>query len=331
MDDKKTIAILLGDAAGIGPELVAKTCSNGFIQSHCHAIILGDRRVFDQALALIGSDFAYYLIEDPEVPDFSNELCFYDMKNVNPDDVVLGQVSAITGRAVTQQIDLGIDLWRKGVVGAICFAPFNKASIKAAKGKEFTSEIAYIRQVLDYQGPAGEINHMKHIFTTRAMSHVPMVDIAKYLTKDNIKIAIRLLWSTMKNAGYENPRIGVAALNPHAGEYGTCGNEEGRIIAPSIREIEHEGIFVTGPYAADTIFNRALNHGEFDGVVTMYHDQGQIALKLLGFEHGVSIIGGLPCPMCSPSHGTAFEIAGKGEANTHPFELAVLDAIALAK
>ena len=331
MNDRKNIAILLGDAAGIGPELVAKACASGFIQTQCNAIILGDLRVFKRTLVLIDSDCSYREVENPEKPDFSDGLCFFDMKNVNPDDVAVGQVSAIAGLAVTQRIELGIDLWRKGVVGAICFAPFNKAAIKAAKGHKFTSEIPYIKEVLDYHGPAGEINHMKNIFTTRAMSHVPMVDIAQYLTKENIKIAIRLLWSTMKNAGYENPRIGVAALNPHAGEYGTCGDEEGRIIAPCIKEMESEGVFVTGPYAADTIFNRALNHGEFDGVVTMYHDQGQIALKLMGFEHGVSIIGGLPCPMCSPSHGTAFEIAGKGIANTHPFELAVLDAIAMAK
>ena len=328
---KKTIAVLLGDGAGIGPEQVAKCAVSGFMTEHCNPIICGDKRVFDRALAWVGApDFHYELIESFENLEFSGAPLFYDMKDLDPANFEMGQVSAVTGKASADQMDLGIGLWQKGIVGSVLFAPFNKASIKAYKGNDYTSEMTYMRQVLHYDGPGCEINHMQNVFTTRATSHIPLAEIGKYLTKDKVKDAIRLLWNTMRAAGYEQPRIAVAALTPHAGEYGTCGREEIDIIAPAIAEMAEESIPCVGPIPADTLFNRAFNLGEFDGIVTMYHDQGQIALKLLGFEKGVSIEGGLPCPLMTPSHGTAFEIAGTGTATIHAFNTALLDAVAMA-
>ena len=223
-------------------------------------------------------------------------------------------------------------MWRDKIVGAILFGPFNKASIKAYKGERYHSELSYMREVLNYTGYNCEINHMQHVFTTRISSHVPMAEVAspKFVNGEAIKEAARLLWKTMRDAGNEQPRIAVAALNPHCGEYGTCGREEIDVIAPAVKELAEEGIPCAGPISADTLFNRAFNHGEFDGIVTMYHDQGQIALKLLGFEKGVSIQGGLPCPITTPSHGTAFEIAGTGTASIDAFNKALLDAVAMA-
>lgn len=329
---KKRIAVLLGDGAGIGPEQTAKCAVKGFMTEQCDPIILGDKRIFDRALKIIGAeDYPYRLISNFTNLTFDGRPCFYDMGNLDPNDFEMGKISAVTGKASVEQIDLGIQLWKDHVVGAVLFAPFNKASIKAYKGNSYSSEQTYMREVLQYDGPGCEINHMKNVFTTRATSHVPLTEIGKYINKNVIEDAIRLLWNTMQNAGYEHPRIAVAALNPHCGEYGTCGREEIDIIAPAVKEMETEGIFCAGPISADTLFNRAFNHEEFDGIVTMYHDQGQIALKLLGFEYGVSIEGGLPCPLVTPSHGTAFEIAGTGTATINAFEKALLDAVSLAK
>lgn len=328
---KKRIAVLLGDGAGVGPELVAKCAVSGYLTEQCDPIILGDKRIFDRALKIINSEgYSYRLIEDFQKLTFDGQPCFYDMKNLNPDDFEIGKVSAVPGKASVEQIDLGIQLWKDQIVGAVLFAPFNKASIKAYKGSSYISEQTYMREVLQYDGPGCEINHMKNVFTTRATSHVPMTEIGKYITTDVIKEAIRLLWNTMRDAGNEHPRIAVAALNPHCGEYGTCGTEEITVIAPAVEAMVAEGIPCVGPISADTLFNRAFNHDEFDGIVTMYHDQGQIALKLLGFEYGVSIEGGLPCPLVTPSHGTAFEIAGTGTATISAFNKALLDAVAMA-
>ncbi len=329
---KKKIAVLLGDGAGIGPEQVAKCAVSGFLTENCDPIVLGDKRIFDRALHIIGAeDYSYRVIDSFDDLKFEGEVLFYDMKNLDPANFEIGKVSAVTGKASAEQIDLGIQLWKDKVVGAVMFAPFNKASIKAYKGNSYTSEQAYMREVLNYYGPGCEINHMKNVFTTRATSHVPLTQIGKYLNKDVIKDAIRLLWSTMRDAGYAQPRIAVAALNPHCGEYGTCGREELDIIGPAVEEMAAEGMPCAGPISADTLFNRAFNYGEFDGIVTMYHDQGQIALKLLGFEKGVSIEGGLPCPLVTPSHGTAFEIAGTGKCTISAFNTALLDAVAMAK
>lgn len=328
---KKKIAVLLGDGAGIGPEQVAKCAVSGNLTAQCDPIILGDKRIFDRALKIIGvEDYAYRMVDDFDDLEFDGRPCFYDMKNLDPAIFQIGTVNPFTGKATIEQIDLGIRMWREKIVGAVLFAPFNKASIKAYKGESYNSELTYMREVLNYTGYTCEINHMQNVFTTRISSHVPMAEVSKHVTGPAIKEAARLLWRTMRSAGYEQPRIAVAALNPHCGEYGTCGREEVDVIAPAVRELAEEGIPCTGPISADTLFNRAFNHGEFDGIVTMYHDQGQIALKLLGFEQGVSIQGGIPCPITTPSHGTAFEIAGTGKASIDAFNKALLDAVAMA-
>lgn len=328
---KKRIAVLLGDGAGIGPEQVAKCAISGFLTEHCDPIILGDKRIFDRALRIVGGEeYSYTVIENFEDMKFNGQPIFYDMKNLDPADFKIGTVNLYTGKATVEQIDLAIQMWRDKLVGAILFAPFNKASIKAYKGDSYNSELSYMREVLHYTGFSCEINHMQNVFTTRITSHIPVSEIAKHIKGSAIKDATRLLWNTMRNAGYERPRIAIAALNPHCGEYGTCGREEIDVIMPAVQELVEEGIPCVGPISADTLFNRAFNHDEFDGIVTLYHDQGQIALKLLGFERGVSIQGGLPCPITTPSHGTAFEIAGTGKASIDAFNSALLDAVAMA-
>jgi 4-hydroxythreonine-4-phosphate dehydrogenase len=160
-------------------------------------------------------------------------------------------------------------------------------------------------------------------------SHIPFKQISEKLSVGKIKAVIGLLHETLKRAGFDNPRVAVAALNPHCGEDGLCGREEIEIIGPAVEEARSEGLPVTGPYSADTLFVSAMN-GQFDGVVTMYHDQGQIALKLMDFEKAVTALGGLPYAVTTPSHGTAFDIAGKGIANPEGMKQAVIIAAKMA-
>ena len=158
---------------------------------------------------------------------------------------------------------------------------------------------------------------------------IPMRQMCDNITQEKVENAIRLLYTTMVKAGIKNPRIAVAALNPHGGEAGTCGREEIDIMEPAMEAMRKEGYPTSGPYPADTVFQRAFRKNEFDGIVTMYHDQGQIALKLLGFEHAVSILGGLPMPVVTPAHGTAFEIAGQGIASVEAFRHTVDDLVSI--
>ncbi|MGI6030848.1 MAG: 4-hydroxythreonine-4-phosphate dehydrogenase PdxA [Eubacteriales bacterium] len=328
--EKKTIGILLGDAAGIGPEQVVKILSKRYVQERCNAILLGDERVFCQAMELVGVKIPYRRITSAEEISFADtELCLYDMQDIDPAEIKMGQVDARCGMSCIRQIDLAIQLWKDGVIGGAIFAAMNKAAEKAAIGEQYASEFTYFAEQLGYTGYASEVNHMDHICTIRIVSHVPMKKLCETLTQDKVEAAIRLLYSTIRKLGNPQPRVGVAALNPHGGDAGTCGREEIDILQPAIQAMNQAGYPTTGPYPADTIFDRAFRKNEFDGIVTMYHDQGQIALKLKGFERGVSILAGLPMPVVTPAHGTAFDIAGKGVASIEAFEHTVDDMLAL--
>lgn len=328
--NKKTIAIYLGDPAGIGPEEVAKVAAEGYLQDKCNTLILGDERVFQKALALIGKSVDYLRVTREEDISFENHaICLYDLQDIDPEEITMGQIDARCGRTCIRQIDLGIELWRKHIIDGALFAAVNKAAVKAAIGEHYNSEFSYMIEALDFKGYASEVNHMDNIFTTRIVSHVPMRQMCDSITQEKVENAIRLLYTTMVKAGIENPRIAVAALNPHGGEAGTCGREEIDIMGPAMEAMRKEGYPTSGPYPADTVFQRAFRKNEFDGIVTMYHDQGQIALKLLGFEHAVSILGGLPMPVVTPAHGTAFEIAGQGIASVEAFRHTVDDLVSI--
>ena len=170
--------------------------------------------------------------------------------------------------------------------------------------------------------PRGILNVMNKLWTFRVTTHIPFKEVPKYITKENVLKTIDLTYQTMKRAGYDNPRIALAALNPHCGEGGLCGTEEIDILKPVVESLQAQGKDIVGPVSADTIFMHAFR-GEYDAVVTLYHDQGQIATKLLAFDEGVTVAGGLPYAITTPEHGTAFDIAGKGIAKTSSFAHAI--------
>ena len=207
---------------------------------------------------------------------------------------------------------------------AVVKGPSNKESLKLG-GNPFDTELPLMAQWLG-ETEYGEVNVVGDLFTTRVTSHVPLKNVSSLLNPKSILKTIQLMHHVL----HQNTTIGISGLNPHAGEHGLFGDEEGEIIEPGIAMARELGIQVEGPLPPDTIFVRA-RRGDFHGVVTMYHDQGLIAMKLLGFDEGVSVSGGLSIPIMTTSHGTAYDIAGKGIADPGAFKAAVRLATQMAQ
>jgi 4-hydroxythreonine-4-phosphate dehydrogenase len=208
-----------------------------------------------------------------------------------------------------------------GTIDGICFMPLNKVALHLA-GMGHNDELTWAKARLGYDGPSGEFNVVRGMWNARVTSHVPLKDVAGLLSVERIADAVTLADRTLKRAGFPRPRIAVAALNPHAGENGMIGREEIDIIQPAVARAQSMQIAAEGPFPSDTMFLK-VRDGQFDCAVSMYHDQGQIAIKLLGFDEGVSVLGGLPVPVTTPAHGTAFDIVGKNVANLEPARLAL--------
>jgi 4-hydroxythreonine-4-phosphate dehydrogenase len=329
MEQKPVIGILLGDSAGVGPEIVAKVSGSGFLTGHCRPVIIGDNRVYENELRRQGTDVPHYCIGAVSQADWEQGIPVLDQKNQNPADIKYGIASRETGKAVNEMIKTACDLCISGDIAGFAFAPFNKAAMIDA-GCPFESEHHLLANIFNVTGPFGEINVLDSLMTTRTTSHIPLKDVSASLTVEAILRAVRLSHFTVKNTGVGKPRIGIAALNPHGGENGHCGREELDVIIPAIQKAREEGIGAEGPYPADILFIKAFK-GEFDSVVTMYHDQGQIALKLKGFERGITVAGGQPYPVATCAHGTAYDIAGKGIVSTTAFENAVKMVVKMAK
>ncbi|MGB0434936.1 MAG: 4-hydroxythreonine-4-phosphate dehydrogenase PdxA, partial [bacterium] len=229
------------------------------------------------------------------------------------DGVRVGEASEICGRYALDSFRRASALCKSGELDGFCFAPMNKESLRLG-GNTHEDDLRFVADELEHEGYCCELNTTGGLWTSRVTSHIPLKDVASLITEEGILDAVKMAHQTLLDAGITVPRIGVAALNPHAGDGGNFGTEEGDIIEPAVKQVQKLGIKADGPHPADTIFVRA-QRGEFDAVVTMYHDQGQIAMKLMGFDHGVTVLGGLPVPVTTPAHGTAFDIAGKGKAN----------------
>jgi 4-hydroxythreonine-4-phosphate dehydrogenase len=326
---KPVVAVTFGDASGIGPELVAKLLSRPEATAAARIVLVGDGWVWAEGQRIAGTAIQARTIRDwHEVRDHTHPLLLLDMDTVAKSEIEPAQVSAAAGRGARMALTTALDAARRGEVGAICFAPLNKLAMKKG-GMAFEDELHFFADHLGVTDYFCEFNTLGALWTSRISSHIPLADIPKYVTGDRIKAAARLTYQTLKRAGFAEPRVAVAALNPHGGEGGTCGREEIDIIEPAVRELNAEGLAIQGPYPADTIFLKA-RAGLLDSIVTMYHDQGQVAVKLLGFERGVTVQGGLPIPITTPAHGTAFDITGQGKANAEAMTQAFLLAAKMA-
>jgi 4-phospho-D-threonate 3-dehydrogenase / 4-phospho-D-erythronate 3-dehydrogenase len=322
MNIKPIIGVLLGDAAGVGPELVARLAANGFFSNLCRPIVIGDARVFELGMKITGKPVRYVRVNSVAEADWKDGLPILDQKNLNPEtDFTVGKISVKSGAACVSMIEKASELYLNNEIQGFCFGPFNKAGMKMS-GCAFESEHHLLAHIFRHTGPFGEINVLGNLWTTRTTSHIPIKEVSQNLTGTSIGRAITLADTSLRMSGIERPRLALAALNPHAGENGLCGREELDVIIPAINKAKADGLDVSGPYPSDILFIKAFA-GDFDGVVTMYHDQGQIALKLKGFDEGITIAGGIGAPVATCAHGTAYDIAGKGVAKTAAIENAV--------
>ena len=323
------IGLMLGDACGIGPEIAVKAVVSGAVGDHARVAIVGDVRVLEQGMrdASLRFDYEVYDTLD-EVTWPCRSVPVVDLGNIDPDQLERGHVSPESGRVCGETLKHMIGLATAGALDAICYASMNKAALHRG-GWQFPDEAHMFADLTGYDGLFGEMNVIPEFSTFRVTSHVALRDAVDMITPNRVTAVVRLADRTLQRMGKQPPRIGVAALNPHAGEQGLFGDEEIRIIGPTIVRLQAEGIQVTGPVPSDTIFLRAKRR-EFDGVVMMYHDQGQIATKLLGFGKGVTVLVGLPVTFTTPAHGTAFDIVGQGIADPGGLEYALRLAARLA-
>jgi 4-hydroxythreonine-4-phosphate dehydrogenase len=311
MSEPARVGLLLGDPCGIGPELVAKLLASHELEAGVATIVIGEPRVLARGAERAGVELRLPATSGPgAVP--AGTAALLPGPSIDPAEAPIGEVSAAAGAYVLDAFRQALALARAGLLDAICFAPCNKEAMHEG-GLAFEDELRFFVHELGHSGYVGEINATGGLATTRVTSHVPLRAVADLITEDAVLQATRLAHRTLRAAGNAHPRIAVAGLNPHAGDGGIFGREEIEVIAPAVARAKAEQIAASGPYPADTVFVRARD-GAFDAVVTMYHDQGQIAMKLMGFERGITILAGLPVPITTPAHGSAFDIAGRGIA-----------------
>jgi 4-hydroxythreonine-4-phosphate dehydrogenase len=327
--EKPVIAVAMGDPAGISPEIAAKLFASDAIRNAANLVVFGDRRVLEAGARVAGLRLDIDVEADAADVRLGGRPVLIDLQSLDPTTIVLGQATAAGGQFAIKNFLAALAYAKAGKAGAVFFTPFNKKAMRLAH-PSYDDEINFIREALGHPGPASEFNVLDKLWNARVTSHIPLAKVAEQITQERILRSLALTDASMRGAGFARPRIGVAALNPHAGDGGNFGREEIDVIEPAVRVAIKQGLAVEGPFPSDTVFLRARN-GQFDAVLTMYHDQGQIAMKMMGFDRGVTLIGGFPFAICTPAHGTAYEIAGKGVANLGASERALLLAAAMAR
>jgi len=310
---KRNIAILLGDPSGIGPELVSKLLSQNEL-NQANIIVIGEKNILENGNKITGNSHNLNFVEKFEEINFEKGNKFFlDIskgKNIN---YKLSECSAESGETVLNALNCALDLTKSNKIHAINFAPYNKTSMKLG-GNKFPDELHLMAEKLNVKSYFCEFNVVDNFWTARVTSHMPIIEVPSHIKKENIIKPIKLINDAMILNGIKKPRVAVQALNPHA-EFGTEEKEE---IIPAIEEAKKMGINADGPLPCDTSFITAFKNKNHDCIVGMYHDALQSGLKAFGFDRGVTVQGGLPIPITTPAHGTAFDIAGKNIANLEP-------------
>lgn len=309
---KPRIAIIPGDPSGIGPELIAKLLDAEGVTEAADIVLVGDAHLWNMGAAQAGLPVPLAEVSEDAVGETSG-LSWLPMDTIAPEEVSIAEVTVAGGASSLRCLDKALDLAQAGKVDGVLFGPFNKSALTSA-GLNAEDEHRYMARYLGFTGYHSEINVLDDLMTTRVTSHIGLRDVAGRISAEAVEKAITLAEDTLKRAGKDRPHIAVAALNPHAGDNGKFGREEIDILEPVVAAAQARQKNVTGPWPSDTVFLKAKRK-EVDAVVTMYHDQGQIAIKLMGFDRGVTVAGGLPIPVATPAHGTAFDIAGQQKAN----------------
>ncbi|MBB5692361.1 4-hydroxythreonine-4-phosphate dehydrogenase PdxA [Muricoccus pecuniae] len=324
------IALAMGDAAGISPELTARVLADEAVRGSAEITVIGDQRVLADGARIAGlaPELDVVMQGDPSPPRQPGRPLLIDLQHCDPAAIPVGEISAASGRFATENFRRALSMAAAGEADAVCFTPFNKAAMRLVT-PGYDDEIGFSAETIGFRGVAKEFNILDGLWNARVTSHVPLKDVAGLLSRESILDNLRLTHEALRAAGIARPRIAVAGLNPHAGDNGNFGTEEIEMIGPAVEAGKREGFGCDGPFPADTVFLRA-RRGDFDAVLTMYHDQGQIAMKLIGFDAGVTLMGGFPFPICTAAHGTAYDIAGKGVAHPGAMRNAMLLAARMA-
>jgi len=314
MTKRPVIGITMGDPVGIGPEIILKALARKSVYETCRPLVLGDAAVITATNEHLAADLIIRPIDSPEAGLYEpGGIDVIGLSDLGSSELQYGHPTKETGRAMVAYITEGIDWAMKGLIHGLVTCPINKLAMHKA-GFDFdghTELLAERTKTSDYVMMLAGARLRVALVTI----HLPFARVPERLTIEAVKKTIRITEEGLRNSfGIPEPRLAVAALNPHAGEDGLFGDEESRIISPAVRQAEEGGIDVSSPYPPDTIFHRALNN-EWDAVVCMYHDQGLIPFKMVHFSDGVNITLGLPIVRTSVDHGTAYDIAGTGKAD----------------
>ncbi len=324
-----TIGITMGDAAGVGPEIIAKTLADSSWYTRCRPLVIGDADVMRRAVEIVASPQPVRAVEDVDAwQPGPGHLDVNDLHLLGRDTIPFGQLSGKAGDAAFRYIERANRLALDGKLDAVCTAPLNKEALHAG-GHRYPGHTEILAELSGTKEFAMMLTAPK-LRVVHVTTHIGLIEAIKRITPERVYTVIRLAHETLTRAGIDRPHIGVCGINPHAGEHGLFGyGEEEKQIAPGVERAQRDGMNVEGPLPADTLFFRA-SRGDFDIVVAMYHDQGHGPIKVLGLEAGVNITLGLPYIRTSVDHGTAFDIAGTGKADAGSMRAALEAAIELA-
>ncbi len=321
---KSLIAVPIGDPAGVGPEIVAKSVAAKEVFDVANCVVVGDRTIMENAIRISGVSLSVNVIEGPEDGDFrEGVLNLIDLGNVDMTKFEFGKVNGMCGQAAYQYIAKSIELANEGRVDAVATTPINKESLRAGN-INFIGHTEIFGALTGTEDPLTmfETNGMRVFFLTR---HVSLREMLDMITKDRIIDYVKRCTEALEKLGVKDGTMAIAGLNPHSGEHGLFGWEEVNEITPAIEELQKEGYKVVGPIGADSVFHQAAI-GKYNSVLSLYHDQGHIATKTLDFEKTIAITNGMPILRTSVDHGTAFDIAGKGIVSA----VSMIEAILLA-
>lgn len=322
---KKTlIAVPIGDPAGVGPEIVAKSVASEEVFEAADCVIVGDKTIIENAIKIVGVDLTVHVISEAEEGDYRKGILnLIDLGNVDMAKFEFGKVNGMCGKAAYEYIAKCIELANEGKVDAVATTPINKESLRAG-GINYIGHTEIFGALTGTEDPLTmfETNGMRVFFLTR---HVSLREMLDMITKDRIIDYVKRCMKALEKLGVTDGTMAIAGLNPHSGEHGLFGWEEVNEIMPAIEELQAEGYQVVGPIGADSVFHQAAQ-GRYNSVLSLYHDQGHIATKTLDFEKTIAITNGMPILRTSVDHGTAFDIAGKGIVSA----VSMIEAILLA-
>ncbi|WP_314020708.1 4-hydroxythreonine-4-phosphate dehydrogenase PdxA [Mogibacterium diversum] len=319
--EKPIIAVTMGDPAGIGPEIVAKSIADKATFDVARCIVIGDKKVMEKAIKIVGADLKVNVVDSPADGDYSyGVLNMIDLDNIDMSRFEYGKINAMCGQAAFDYIKKSIEITMDKQADAVATTPINKESLHAAE-VDFIGHTEIFGALTGTADPLTmfETNGLRVFFLTRHKSLRDMLDDIK---KDRIIDYVERCTDALRRLGVKEGTMAVAGLNPHSGEHGLFGWEEVKEIAPAVEELKESGFNVAGPVPADSVFHQAAQ-GRFNSVLSLYHDQGHIATKTLDFDRTISITNGMPILRTSVDHGTAFDIAGKGIAGAVSMEEAI--------